>query len=282
MIKFGPSGADVRFYQDGGKNLSDMPKWLRGMKLDLYEYNCGRGVNVSSVRAEELRTAFSSCGIEISLHAPYYINLANTDVELAAKSFIYIKQSAAAIKKMGGSRVVIHTATVGKNSRESSFSLAKERLHILSDEIERNEFTDIKFCLETMGKHGQIGTLSEITEFCGVSKYFYPCIDFGHVNSYTLGKLKTQKDYGEIIKEMLDMLPFEKVRDMHVHFSKIQYGQKGEVRHLNFDDTKYGPDFEPLMAVLHEHKLEPYIVCESDGNQAIDALAMKNHFFSLT
>ena len=47
------------------------------------------------------------------------------------------------------------------------------------------------------------------------------------------------------------------------------------MRHLTFEDTQYGPEFEPLAAALAELKLEPYIVSESAGTQAEDALAMK-------
>ena len=63
---------------------------------------------------------------------------------------------------------------------------------------------------------------------------------------------------------------------MHVHFSKIKYGESGEIKHLTFEDNVYGPDYEPLAKVIDEYKLTPYIVCESDGTQVSDALIMKN------
>ena len=56
------------------------------------------------------------------------------------------------------------------------------------------------------------------------------------------------------------------------------YGAKGEIKHLTFADEVYGPSFEPLAEVLHELRLEPYIVSESDGTQAEDALAMKRMY----
>ena len=66
-----------------------------------------------------------------------------------------------------------------------------------------------------------------------------------------------------------------------MHFSKIQYSAKGEVRHLTFADTVYGPAFEPLAEALKELKLEPYIVSESAGTQAEDALEMKKIYQAL-
>jgi len=66
-----------------------------------------------------------------------------------------------------------------------------------------------------------------------------------------------------------------------VHFSKIQYGAKGEIKHLTFKDTEYGPEFEPLAKVLNEYKLEPYILSESAGTQAEDSSYMKNVYYNL-
>ena len=76
----------------------------------------------------------------------------------------------------------------------------------------------------------------------------------------------------------LEKLGYERMKHFHVHFSKIMYGAKGEIKHLTFADEKYGPEFGPLAAVLHEFKLEPYIVSESDGTQVEDARAMKRMY----
>ena len=80
---------------------------------------------------------------------------------------------------------------------------------------------------------------------------------------------------------MIEKLGYERMKHFHVHFSKIQYTAKGELRHLNFDDTVYGPEFEPLAEALINLKLEPVIICESAGNQDADALYMKNTYFSM-
>ena len=126
-----------------------------------------------------------------------------------------------------------------------------------------------------MGKLGQIGTIEEITEFCKIDKIFVPAVDFGHVNAREWGSLKTENDYTQRLQYMIDNLGFEKMKNFHVHFSKIEYSAKGEVRHLTFEDEHYGPNFEPLAFALKKLGLEPYIVCESAGTQDIDALKMQ-------
>ena len=68
---------------------------------------------------------------------------------------------------------------------------------------------------------------------------------------------------------------------MHIHFSKIEYGERGEIRHLTFEDKKYGPEFEPLAEVLYKNTLQPHILSESDGTQAEDAMEMKKIYMKM-
>ena len=126
-----------------------------------------------------------------------------------------------------------------------------------------------------MGKIRQIGTVEEIVSFCKLDPHLYPCYDFGHINSYTRGGLKTEDDYRRIIDYTFSELGEEKAKNIHIHFSKIQYGDSGEIRHLTFDDTLYGPEYAPLAKIIDEYRMTPFIVCESDGTMAEDALKMK-------
>ena len=75
---------------------------------------------------------------------------------------------------------------------------------------------------------------------------------------------------------------YERMKDFHVHFSKIMYSAKGEVKHLTFADTVYGPEFAPLAGALKKRNLYPYVVCESDGTQAEDAAEMKKIYNNLS
>ena len=88
-------------------------------------------------------------------------------------------------------------------------------------------------------------------------------------------------DFDKIITYLIDKLGYDKVKNIHIHFSKIMYGEKGEIKHLTFEDTEYGPEFEPLAKVIKKHNLEPVIICESRGTQAEDAGEMKIIFENL-
>ncbi|MBR2337540.1 MAG: TIM barrel protein [Clostridia bacterium] len=281
MIKFGPSGNSESFLSEKHKGTEDAAKWCKDRGLDYYEYSFGRGVNMSDEKAVIIGNAFKEHGVGLSVHAPYFINFATTEEEKAENSYNYVLSSAKMMRLMQGDRVIFHPASQGKASRESAVAKTVERLKILRDKIYALGFEDMKFCPETMGKLGQIGTIEEIVEFCKIDKCYLPTVDFGHVNAREGGSLNTVQDYQKRLEYMTEHLGYEKMKHFHVHFSKIQYSAKGEVRHLTFTDDVYGPDFEPLAIALKNLKLEPVIICESAGTQAEDAKEMKNIYFSI-
>lgn len=278
MIKFGPSGAPTRFYDEGHKTTEEMPLWVKQNGLDCFEYSFGRGVNLGEAKAKSIAEAFKKENIEISVHAPYFINLATPEEAKAENSFNYILSSAVVGRMMGANRVVFHPAAQGKESREIAVNRTIARLIELKSIIEERGFTDMKFCPETMGKIAQIGTIEEIMHFCTLADFYYPTVDFGHVNAREQGSLKTKEDYIVRLKYMMNLLGYEKVNDMHVHFSKVEYTAKGEKRHLTFEDTIFGPDYKPFIEAIVELNLHPYIVSESAGTQADDAKTMKDYY----
>ncbi len=281
MIKFGPSGNSESFLLEKHKGTEDAAKWCAERNLDYYEYSFGRGVNMSEEKAVIIGEAFKNYGVGLSVHAPYFINFATTEEEKAENSYNYVLNSAKMMRLMQGERVIFHPASQGKLSREVAVEKTLDRLKVLRDKIYLLGFEDMKFCPETMGKLGQIGTIEEIVKFCKVDECFIPTVDFGHVNAREQGSLKTVSDYQNRLEYMIENLGYEKMKHFHVHFSKIQYSSKGEVRHLTFDDDVYGPNFKPLAIALKNLNLEPVIICESAGTQAEDAKAMKDEYFAL-
>ncbi len=275
MIRIGPSGNSDAFYASGRKHTYQEGEFLHSIGLNAFEYSFGRGVSMSDDTANKIKSEFAKYGIALSVHAPYYTNFANPDPEMIAKSIGYIKQSLTACNKMGGERVVFHPAACGKTTRAEAVEATKRNLALLAESCKDISFA-FKLCAETMGKNNQIGTVEEVVDFCLIDDMFYPCFDFGHINAYTHGGLNTKDDYRRILDYTIDKLGFEKASVMHVHFSKIQYGDKGEIRHLTFADDKYGPEYAPLGELFDEYKMSPYIVCESNGTMSDDALIIKN------
>ena len=273
--KFGPAGNSDSFSAKY-KSTADAPSYLKELGLDWYEYQCGRGVRVSDKTAQTVRSAAERNGIGLSIHAPYFISLSSVEEEKRENSIKYILQSCDAAMRMGADRIVIHSGSCSKISREEALELAKETLIKARKQAVEQGFEAIHFCPETMGKVNQLGTLEEVLELCKLDETFIPCIDFGHLNARTFGGIKTASDYEAMIVKVADAIGEDRLKMLHSHFSKIMYTNPGgEKKHLTFEDKEYGPDFEPLMEIISRKNLSPVFICESAGTQAEDALTMK-------
>lgn len=277
MIKFGPAGNSDSFTAMGYKNNFEVPQYLVKMGLNAYEYQCGRGVRISTENAEKFGTVCAENGISVSLHAPYYISLSSTEEEKRDGSIKYILESAQACSAMGGRRIIVHSGSATKITREHALELAVDTMKKAIKALDENGYGNIIICPETMGKVGQLGTLDEVLELCKLDERMLPCIDFGHLNARTFGGVKTKEDYKDILDKIENALGAARLKVFHSHFSKIEYSPKGgEVRHLTFDDTVYGPEFLPLAELVAQKGLTPTFICESAGTQAEDARAMRN------
>ncbi len=277
MIKFGPSGFCDDFLLEYSHS-EEMPKWLNQHGLNAYEYAFNKGVRITDEKAIKIKEAFDEYNIELSVHGPYYINLANPDDEMADKSKGYIIDSLRKMKLMGAKKLVFHPGSLTKSSREVAFNLVLKRLKELVDLLDENGFDDMYICPETMGKHGQVGTVEEVAKMCAIDRRIMPTLDFGHINSFNLGSLKTEDDFRKVFLTLKEHIG-DRYKNVHIHFSKIMFGDKGELKHLTFVDNQgFGPDFEPLAKVLKEMDINATIICESRGTQTADAVKMQNIF----
>ena len=280
--KFGPAGNSEEFSKKY-KSTASAPSYLREMGLDHYEYQCGRGVKVSDKTASELREKLLENEISLSLHAPYFISLSSLEKEKRDNSINYILQSCDAVTRLGGKRIVIHSGSCSKLSREDALELAKDTISQARKTAVEQGYGDVVFCPETMGKVNQLGNLYEVLELCKLDDTFIPCIDFGHLNAREFGFIKGKAEYEKIIAQIENAIGTDRTRIFHSHFSKIMFTNPGgEKKHLTFDDNQgFGPDYEPLMEIVAKKNLSPVFVCESAGTQDADALAMKKYYLSL-
>ena len=273
--KFGPGGNGDLFYAQGGKGTVQAPAWVKNFGLDAYEFEAGNGLSASEETLRKIGEEARAHGISMSLHTPYFISLAGIDPQKRLKSVEYIQKSLWAAELIGAKTIVIHCGGAAKISREKALSLSCDTLEKV---IEAIGHTEIKLGIETMGKVNQLGTLDEVIEQCRVDKHYVPVVDFGHMNSREQGLFYTVDDYRRIFDRIAEGCSPEVAKNLHCHFSKIEYTSAGEKRHLTFADEVYGPHFEPLMEAIAKDGLTPTIICESDGTQAEDALAMKKSY----
>ena len=209
----------------------------------------------------------------MSFHTPYFISLSGVVEEKRLNSINYIRQSLDAAQHLGADTIVVHSGSAAKITRDEAMRLAGDTLVKTLASVDTY---GIKIGLETMGKVNQLGTLSEVLTLCKISNRFAPVVDFGHMNARNIGGYFTDIDsYRAIFDKIGGSLGDDYAKNLHCHFSKIEYTNAGEKRHLTFTDTEYGPDFEPLAYAIVAECVAPRIICESAGTMAEDALFMK-------
>ena len=277
--KFGPAGNAESFPY---KSSVDAPRWLNELGLDCYEYQCGKGVRVKEDTAVALGRQAQEHGIALSLHAPYFINLANPDPESKEKTIGYITSSCLVADQMGATRVVIHSGALMKRTREEAMNIALPFLRRIVAVCEDQGFGHITLCPETMGKINQLGDLDEVLRLCQVHESLIPCVDFGHLYARSLGKDEGAEAVERMLSRMESELGTDRASRFHSHFSHIEFTPNGgEKCHRTFDDDgSYGPAWEPLAQAVAERGWSPTFICESAGTQAEDALTMKRIYQS--
>ncbi len=276
--RFGPAGNSEDFPY---RSSVQAPGWLAEMGLECYEYQCGKGVSVGESTARKIGGAAQEAGITLSLHAPYFINLANPDRSSLQKTIGYITAACRAADWMGAGRVVIHSGALMKRTRREAMDIARPALREVVAACDTAGYGHIALCPETMGKINQLGDLDEVLELCTLDERLVPCVDFGHLYARSLGELEGREACVRMLDRIQEVLGEDRARNFHSHFSKIAFTPNGgEKMHLTFDQADFGPDPAPLMAEVARRGWSPTFICESAGTQARDALEMKGLYTS--
>ena len=284
-IRFGTAGTSDSFAAQGYKTSLEVPEYTAKMGLNAFEYQCGRGVRLGLDKAAKMAALAAPKDILFSVHAPYYISMSSLEEDKRLNSIQYLLQSAAVCRALGGKRIIFHSGSCGKQSREAALEKALDTMRRAVEALDEAGFADMTLCPETMGKVGQLGTLDEVLALCEVDKRITPCIDFGHLYARSCGEqfaaATAPADYAALLDTLAARLGDDRAVHFHAHFSRIAYTKGGEKCHLTFADTEFGPPHAPLLALLKERGLAPTIICESAGTQAEDAATLAKTYAAL-
>ena len=274
--RFGPAGVPPSFRAMKAA-LTDVPRLLREEGLDAFEYQAVRWGAKPQVRreeAEKLGSMAKENDVLLSLHGSYFINLCGGKETVDASKDRLIA-CATASQWMGSKIVVFHPGFYGRKSPREVF---KECLEALKDVVERLRalgISDVKLGPETMGKPTQFGSLEEVLALCEQVEQTQPVIDWAHLHARDHGRFKTVDDFRVVVEEIERRLGTEAVKNMHCHFTKVEFTDKGEKCHHTMDEAGYGPEFEMLAKVIADFKLNPVIISESPVLD-VDAIKMRD------
>ncbi|HDI02514.1 MAG TPA: endonuclease IV [Candidatus Aenigmarchaeota archaeon] len=248
-------------------------KKVKELGLDAMEVEFTHGIHMKNDLAKKVFEVREETGVKLSVHAPYFINLASQDPQKIRASKQRILQSCERAHYMGASPVVFHPGYYGSYTPQETYEIIKEGILDIIDKI-REKGWKVKLAPETTGKVSQFGTLEELgmllkeigTRHCTL------CLDFAHMWARYQGKV----DYKEVLKKIKSL----KITHLHSHFSQIEFTEKGEKRHLTFEETMDNPPVKEICREILNSKQNITIISESPVLE-VDSLKMKKIFENL-
>ncbi|MEK6926045.1 MAG: TIM barrel protein [Nanoarchaeota archaeon] len=238
-IKFGPAG--LGGVHDAISNMEEYSK----KDLQACEIAFTYGVYIKNKKdAEEIRKKAKELGISLSIHAPYWINLNSVEKEKIEKSKERILNCLEVGTWLGAKTVVFHPGYYSIKGTKVPFIKPSFNLGVKPDgkleayEKIKNEILELQkirdeknytpeLAPETTGKINVFGSIEEIAQLVRDTKCSF-CVDFAHI-------LAREKDYS--FEKVFSS--FKSSKKWHVHFSGIEYGEKGEKNHKETSEDEW-------------------------------------------
>lgn len=251
---------------------------LNEMKLGGMEVEFVRGVNMNTKTQAEVALLSKELNLILTAHAPFYINLNSQEEDKVEASIKRILDTARAAASFGGYSITFHAAYYMKCDKNLVYDLVKERLTLIVDTLKK-ENINIWIRPELTGKPVQWGDLDELIKISKDVDMVLPCIDFSHLHARTAGAYNTYDEFAQVLDKIGNELGDKAINNFHAHVAGIEYGAKGEKRHLLLDESDF--NYKDLLKALKNYNVKGVVVCESP-NLEVDALLLQNTYESLS
>lgn len=225
----------------------------------------------------------ANTGVYLSLHSPMLVAIGSKKGNVRFMSTEIIVSHLKILRSIQPNvtnRIVVHAANFSERTPEEVYEVQRKTLWSLWFKLKDAGLLDSSLiCLENLGKISQVGEVADICKLCNLTDNFIPCIDFGHLHGRTLGKfLNTKEEFESVFQQLYATLPTWKVNCMHIHFSKLEYTNKGEKRHVPFSVREAGPKPALFLRSLPDRPdFNPVIVCESP-NSYVDGRRLQRNY----
>lgn len=231
------------------------------------------GVRMGEVEARLVAETAVRENVRLSAHAPYFINLNAREPEKIKASQERLLKTARVAALCGAQSVVFHTAFYLGDSPDETYNKVKKNLEEVMLQL-RHENNRVWIRPEVMGKQSQFGTIEELLNLCTELEGVTPCIDFAHWHART-GTDNSYQEFTSILLQIEKRLGRAALDDMHIHLSGIKYGAKGELKHLELEESDF--QYVELLRALKDYDVKGLLICESP-NLEDDAVLMQETY----
>lgn len=264
-----PHSAETKTTVDGIRRIAELG--LGGMEIEFVQ-----GVRMGEAGARLVAQAAEEHHIRLSAHAPYYINMNAHEPEKVTASQERLYQTARIGGLCGIRSAIFHPAFYLGDPPEKAYQATAAHVKAVKERLDSEGNT---VCLrpEVMGKPSQFGSLDEVLRLCQELDGLLPCIDFSHWHARTAA-YNTYDEFSSVLEQVEKTLGRAALEDLHIHFSGINYGPKGERNHLNLQESDM--NYVELLRALKNSRAGGLVICESP-NLEEDALLLQQTYNGL-
>lgn len=252
-------------------------KKVRELGLNAMELEFVRSINISENKAPEVKKVSKEYGVLLTCHGQYYINLNSKDEAKVQASVERILKAAKIAYLSGAWSLTFHAAYYMNDEPQVVYERIKNHLKHIVKELE-DQGIEIWIRPETTGKPTQFGTLQELIKLSQEVEYVLPTIDFAHLHAREGGGYNSYEEFVDVLAKLEEGLGRLVLNNMHIHVSGIEYGPKGETRHVNLKESDF--NYKDLLKALRDFKVKGVIICESP-NLEEDAMLLKHTYLRL-
>ncbi len=272
-LLFGTAGTP---HSASSKTTIDGIKRIAELGLGCLEIEFVQGVRMGEQSARQVAEVATREGVRLSAHAPYFINFNAHELAKIRASQSRLLQTARIASLCGVESVVFHTAFYLGDPPEKAYDTIKKYLEETLSQL-RLENNRVWIRPELMGKPSQFGTVEEMFNLCHELEGLAPCIDFAHWHART-GKSNSYQEFVSILLQIKERLGRAALDNMHIHLSGIKYGGKGEIKHLDLEDSDL--QYVELLQALRDYEVKGLVICESPNLEG-DAMLLQETYDTL-
>jgi len=270
-LNFGTAG--IPLTTNPRNTVNAIPR-LKELGLSAMELEFVRNINLSPAIAKQIVEANKEQDIILTCHGSYFINLNAVDKDTVIASKKRIIEGATMARMAGAYSMTFHAAFYLKDEKSAVYDKVLERLKEIVSELKESG-NEMWIRPETTGKESQFGTIKEIIQLSQEVENVLPCVDFAHLHARTNGKYNTTEEFREVLTMIENGLGRRGLDNMHIHMSGIEYGAKGEKKHLFLEESDF--NWKDLLTVWKEYKIKGAVINESP-NVEDDAALMKKYW----